>query len=281
VDISVSNSVLTLMGTNRFTISVSPTNLVPSEYRVQLARTEKVNGAYDWHTVGQIPVPSALNIARVAGHFKARAGACINGEWIYSGDSGAKDIEVRFPTVANFINHPHLQSHFETMWLWSLSVANSNTVQETGCWITLDTATGQYGILNRVNGDPYPVNSTTVYLNTLLPQRPLDSPSSVNPGGSAVYVIGWFHTHPPRECWLVDTPVGPSRGMNADQGFPHHSNVLAPGIVYDYVEYDSGAAFSPLPPGYVPAKWPRDKPRMLYPITGPRRGPHLERRPTP
>jgi len=185
-----------------------------------------------------------------------------------------------------FFNNAALRTVFDALWAQTKSTASPAGRCEYGCYITLDTATGMYGITPPIEGDPYPVNSTTVYSN-LTPPRPPDSsvvPSvphdPLHPTNAAVYVVGHFHTHPPRERWQIPSRVGPSGGMGpnggGDEEFVILSNVQTPGIVYDYV------AMGDIPE-HVPPRWSRDNPRKLYAITGPNNNYHppLLRRPTP
>jgi hypothetical protein len=166
-------------------------------------------------------------------------------------------------------------AEFNNMWASTLAEARPyGLVREEGCYITLDTATGNYGITAHTTGLLLPVDGR-VFLS--LPARPADIPSNPSPTGTAVYVVGWFHTHTP----MTYAPPGGSREVGpspADYTATTNSLVAVPGIAYDYlpVAFDN----TPMSANRIPAGHPTNAPAILYPITPTIEGVLRERRRT-
>ena len=155
-------------------------------------------------------------------------------------------------------------SMFEGMLEWVQTSGLTNAgMREVGCYITLDTATGQYGITNIIEG-PIVFFPDEPYIDFPI-NNPPDIFANSSPTSTAVYIVGWFHTHAPMVnvsvMWARDVGPSPSDYQVAlDMGLP--------GLVYDYIEDEPGS-------GEIPGGHPIDAPAKLYPITPP------ERRATP
>jgi len=89
---------------------------------------------------------------------------------------------------------------------------------------------------------------------------PADIPASPDPTGTAVYVVGWFHTHTPTlNVTFSGRPSGPSPSPG-DEAWATDNNL--PGLVYDYI----GDFF-----GWIPQGHPINDPAKLYDIKKPER----------
>jgi len=175
-----------------------------------------------------------------------------------------------FMAIAFFALLP-VPSHAQTLKellapIWELTKADATDGQrrEYAGYITLDTATGEYGLKDVEHGDWAP-NDEPAGMGLALP--PPDIPENPTPLDTVVYVVAWFHTHTPTTYVTVPyRPVGPGDG---DFAASIHPLINLPGFALDY-------AASPAPnhpPDTVPAGHPKDGETMLYPITPPNRRP--------
>jgi len=156
---------------------------------------------------------------------------------------------------------------FDNVWeMTKADAANGVQRREYAGYVTLDTSTGEYGLVNVTPG-PWVPNNTNASMR--LPVRPKDIPENPSPVDTAIYVVAWFHTHTPTT--FVTFPyreVGPSQG---DFNASIHPYINMPGFAYDYVPAPANGH----PSGTIPAGHPINSSVMLYPVTPP------ERRPTP
>ena len=150
--------------------------------------------------------------------------------------------------------------------VWEVTKADADATRyrEWAGFITLNTATGQYGLVNVTPGPWFPVDEDP---EMPLPQKPSDIPSNPSPVDTAIYVVAWFHTHCPMTHSSPNDgrPVGPSE---TDHGVS--VSVALPGFVYDYIGVREYNGMMLIPGGH-----PLHADAMPYPITPP------ERRPTP
>jgi hypothetical protein len=145
------------------------------------------------------------------------------------------------------------------------ATTNAPWVREWAGYITLNSATGEFGLTDVVAGDWTPPDQGALVRS---PPRPPDIPPNPSPIEPAIYVVARFHTHPPTtHATYSSRIVGPSQ---ADYDACIHPRVNVPGFVYDY------EADPTIPgPGSIPSGHPMYAPAKLYPVTPP------ERRPTP
>jgi len=161
----------------------------------------------------------------------------VNGTQVHSNEV---DVEVQFPKLDDFKYNATLYSAFQAMWLSTLNAATNGGRCEFGCYITLDTATGQYAATTPFSG-PIAGNNDGADIPYFKTFRPADIPQSPNPTDTAVYVVGFFHTHTPMTYVTrlpPYRPVGPSEG---DEKLASYALGMGlPGLVYDYVGSASG-----------------------------------------
>ena len=140
--------------------------------------------------------------------------------------------EVKFPTWAEIVSSQSVDAFADAAWARTLSLANPQTRQEIGFWITLDTCTATYGHTAPILGPPV-ASPDTGQVN--IGRRPADIPASPPPAkGCATYAVASFHTHTPTTYRVPVTSsrrVGPSQH---DENADRHDKV--PGVVYDYYE---------------------------------------------
>jgi hypothetical protein len=190
----------------------------------------------------------------------------VDGTRVYSEEVG---VEVQFPKLDDFKDNASLMTAFNDMWLSTLNATTSTSRYEQGCYITLDTATGSYGVtpVPSITGREVPKNEGATI--NLLP-IPSDIPPIPSPTDTVIYIVGHFHTHTPAtwiECDPSERLVGPS---DPDYKFARENGL--PGLVYDYIAVSNGG---------IPAGHPLNEPAKLYPIVFPWGGTVLERRVTP
>jgi len=257
IRLTIAKPTLTLLETNTVSMVVLPNSLTVSNYVFEISRT---NLPLAWHTLSQ-GADTFTNVARTAGNFWVRASAYVNGEQTYT---PYENLEAQFPTLDGITNSAPLRGILDGMWASTLAAAlPDGSRREEGCYITLDTATGQYGKVAHTEGYIVAVNQGARW-HTAARIRPSDVPTNPSPTSTAVYVVGWFHTHTPTTyrtyAGFNGRPVGPTDP--GDYNWSVHTNIALPGLVYDYTEYAV--------PGH-----PLNSPAKLYPITPP------ERRATP
>ena len=72
---------------------------------------------------------------------------------------------MRAQRIADERPSPGPMGDFSGTWEWTKAAASSNGVRETGCYITLDTSNGAYGITARTNGNLY-ANTSSYSVST-------------------------------------------------------------------------------------------------------------------
>ena len=160
-----------------------------------------------------------------------------------------------------------LQTQLDAVWEQTKldAFTNAPNVREYAGYITLNTANGAYGITNVTPGAWC---SPTQKVSMKLPSVPTDIFENSSPTSTAIYVVGWFHTHIPIFAWTNYFPsnagrdVGPSRPADYDAAINPLINM--PGFSYDYEE-------DLKMPGRIPVGHPLHAPAKLYPITPPER----------
>jgi hypothetical protein len=231
----------------------------PANYTWQMKRSHEPQ----WTDQGTTTLPVFFYTFRLAGNFKVRVIARV-ARPPFRLVSGAKPLEVRFPTRDQISNNPTVQSIAQDAWALTLTYANPLSRREVGFWISLNTCSGMYGhttppILGREVG---PRDNASVNLGS----PPADNPK--NPrlvDLCSTYIVASFHTHTPttyREPIGGSRLVGPSRKDKTNA-----NNRRMPGFVFDYAAN---------PPGQkrIPFGYRKDEAAFLY-----RYGP--VRRPTP
>jgi hypothetical protein len=242
---------LTLLDENTFT-ATTPQSSSVNNYEFEIRRNHGNNPT--WFPFHQGPEKSFTKTARTAGEFKVRASMTVNNTKVYSNEVA---LEVQFPQLDDFKNNPQLQSAFYAMWLSTLNATTNGGRREEGCYITLDTATGIYATTPSFEGPKVPNNiGAEIPAWWFIQNHPADIFANSNsPTSTAVYVVGFFHTHTPTLWTTQGRLVGPSQ---ADYTFARETIGL-PGLVYDYTG------------GWIPAGHPINEPATLYPITPPER----------
>jgi hypothetical protein len=260
VELEVEKPLLTLKHNraNRLRIVITPASCRGTKFRIEIQRT---SGG------GWLPLSktrSLLWLARVAGKFKLRGVATIDGSEVMSPE---KDVEVQFPQYSEIAGDPVVSGGTSREWAATLRDCRERPVnrrRERGFWININTRINRYTFTNRVKGQWVgPADGADVPL----PTRPADVPASpaANERG-AKYPVCSFHTHTPTEFRAMypgTRGVGPSVPDNnidtSDQ---------VPGMVYDYVESPAGS-------GSIPMGHPKGSAATRYRSLG------LNRRPTP
>jgi len=268
IDLEVDHAVRTLKHAhaNRLKIVVSPASCRASAYKIEIQRAS--GGAW-------FPLATTRSfrwLARVAGTFKLRGTATIDGADV---QSGTKDVELRFPTYAEMVGDGHTRRAAARVWAETLRNCTQHPVnqrRELGYWIQLNTRprVNRYVFTHRTEGSwRLPGQGASVSI----PPRPADTPASPDPNANgATYPVASFHTHTPttyRPLGLSPRGVGPSGG---DPLFPGDMEAdtadTVPGVVYDYVESPAGS-------GGIPMAHPLHAPARLYCSLG------IDPRPTP
>jgi hypothetical protein len=226
---------------------------------------KRASPASQWTTLGITRTPIFPFTFRLAGNFKVRTiahGASAGGH-PRNVISGAKPLEVKFPTWRDIVADQAVQSFTLDTWGQTLRLATPASRQEIGFWITLDTCSRKYFRTKiRVSRPAGPEEDASLRLGP----RPADMPK--NPPaveGCATYTVASFHTHTPttyRTPFGAARPVGPSP---TDESFDRGQ--MVPGVVFDYIEDPPGSKT-------IPFGYPKEKPAQRY-----RSG--LVRRPTP
>jgi len=231
-------SPITLMDQKTYTITHGPSGQLPlglppiTDYKLEIRRKDETT----WHTWDEGATNQFTLVARTAGKFKIRATAVINGNDIYTAE---QDLEVHFPTLDMILagmmaNGVPLTDAFTALWAMTLAVTANNPAirQEFGCYVTLNTATGEYGVTQTIEGYKSQNHEPTSYI--VLRPTPPDNPSNPNPITPAVYIVADFHTHPPmlNVTHAAARVAGPS---GFDFGVAQQTNhYMLPGLVYDY-----------------------------------------------
>jgi len=258
--VEVANKVNTLMDTNIVILMTYPHNLPTTNYHFQIRRA--IN-ASSWHTLHKDS--KNFNFThRIAGRFKVRASVRVRGfEFV----SEEEDLVVQFPLWNVIMNNPALKNICENLWQLTVGATTTTHRREFGCFITLDTATGEIGNLNVIAG-----------LNVLnneggevdLGSRPNDVFANSSLTGTAVYVVAWAHTHHTPTLYTTFPAtyryVGPSTD---DFLYAKRTDVTLPGFAYDYIEI----IHTHRPDRTIPCGLHIDADKMIYPIFEPNRRP--------
>ena len=228
----------------------------------------------DWYTMQTDSITNYKDKARVAGYFSARCRVEIDGNFATSSEV---PLEVQFPSASEILSGNGVRARMDQAWENTKNATTPTSRREEGYYITLDTSetSDGYGITNYTIGNPV-ANDEYAALDGF-GARPPDSPKNPTPIESSVYVVGWFHTHPPTKYQVAQPGfdpiqiVGPSGPPGGDHGFSFHPTVDCPGFAYDYVPIGLTTTGRP----YVPFGHPIHSPAQVTKITPP------ERRPTP
>jgi hypothetical protein len=260
VELDVEKTLLTLKHdcACRLTIEVTPASCPVTEYKIEI---QKASGG-SW-----FPLSAMRNyawVARVAGKFKLRGTAKVNGSDV---QSALKDVEVQFPSYDQIVGDSGVRNATNAEWRATIRDCTEKPVnrrRERGFFIRVNTKKNRYTFTNHVNG-PWvgPGDGASLPLGS----RPPDDPSNPAPNAKgSKYVVASFHTHTSTAFRTVGRPVGPS---GADDR--NNTRRKIPGVVYDYTAASAtGGAL-----GSIPAGHPKNSGAKLYKSLG------LERRPTP
>jgi hypothetical protein len=262
VDLEVPSNLLTIKHdrNNRLRIVITPQTCRATAYKIEIKRAS----GGGWFTLSTRR--NYLWSARVAGKFKLRGTATIEGSDVQSGE---KDVEVQFPNYAQIVGDSRVRTLTNREWRSTLRECTRRRRRERGFWIQVNTKTNRYFASNRSTGNWVgPAAGASVNL----PGRPADVPASPDPNAKSVkYPVASFHTHtpttfrpnPPPPAAPSVRPVGPS---TADNNADNTDQV--PGVVYDFVESPAGS-------GSIPMRHPKNSAATLYRSLG------VDRRPTP
>ena len=259
---------LTLMDT--LTLEAVAGTLNASENARYVFQMSRGTGSPVWHNIGSGGEPTLNWTVRVAGTWRLRVAVTARGA---TGISGEKTIVVAFPTANTVLAAPDAKARMDQAWSDTLNATTMTSRREEGYYVTLNTATGAYGITGRVVS-PSVANDVIGSVGLSTP-RPPDSIASPSPVDSPTYVVAWFHTHTPmtyRGPAGSTRIVGPSGrpGLTSvpaivptfDHAFSEDPSVRLPGYAYDYVESAPGL-------GTIPSGWPLNSPARVYLITPP------------
>lgn len=243
---------------NHLRVVVAPPSCRVSGYRIEIQRAS--GGA--WFPLATRP--SFWWLARVAGRFKLRATATVEGSDV---QSAPVDCEVRFPTYGQIVADSEVRRAMNALWALTLNdcTRRPNQRREHGCWIELDTRANRYVFTHRATGG---WSGPGAGASVNLPGRPADTPANPDPNAAgARYPVASFHTHTPTTyrtgLGLLPRPIGPSGADNRAD-----TSDQVPGIVYDYAESPPGS-------GSIPIGHPKRGAARLYRSLG------VDPRPTP
>jgi hypothetical protein len=264
VDLEVEKPTLTLRHdhANKLKIVVSPASCRATEYKIEIKRAS----GGGWFQLAN--TRSFRWIARVAGKFKLRGTAKVDGSDVQSGE---KDVEVKFPTYAQIVSDGRVLAAARREWALTLRDCTPPRRRERCFWIQLDTKLNRYLCAPRSNGAWVGPNQGA---SVAPPPRPPDNPASPDPNAKgARYVVSMFHTHT-ATTYRPGPGVRPLGPSGADGNF--HNAHQVPGVVYDYV---SPVPATPANPhGAIPMGHPLAAPAMLYRSVG---AGNIDPRPTP
>jgi hypothetical protein len=228
----------------------------------------KRSHASRWTTLGTTATPTLFRTFRLAGNFKIRAianGASAGGP-PRRVVTGAKPLEVSFPTWVEIVTDQEVQRFTQKTWELTKSLATPTSRREVGYWIVLDTCEGPDEGYRRTRMLLGPEAGPDEDASLSLGPRPADLPRDPpEVEGCAKYMVASFHTHTPTTYRLpldARKPVGPS---DTDDAFNRDQKV--PGVVFDYIEDPPGSKS-------IPFGYPKDGRAKRY-----KSG--LDRRPTP
>ena len=251
VDIETSKNQLTLKHDReaKLEVKVIPSAISASEYKIDTRRALETT----WYDLASPPT-GVLDpwYAKIAGNFKLRGHAKINGSWFFTSKVRLKDIEVRFPAYSDIIGDATVAAAISGEWASTLTdcTDNPNQRRERGFWIQLNTQTNNYNTTGATVG-PWVGPAQTASLNP--GAKPADNPATPLPNAAGtIYTVAHFHTHTPTTYRTVGRPIGPT---GADNNYYNSQNVT--GIVYDYIESPAGS-------GNIPAGHPEGAAAQHY-----------------
>ncbi len=159
-----------------------------------------------------------------------------DGKTVYSQEIHVKEI---FPSYKEILADADLKKQLDDIWVQTKQYADSTRRCEFGCWIYLDTQTGEFfcGKVDRGPDVEYKMGT-----NASLTPWPAETgivKKATKPHEFAVEPVAFFHTHTPLtfspDMTLRRTPVGPSQ---KDENWANEKKML--GLVYDYNPMDRG-----------------------------------------
>ncbi|RGY16663.1 hypothetical protein DXA50_10890 [Butyricimonas virosa] len=203
-----------------------------------------------YHTK-QEPIPKITNIEYLVNRVGTRQGGVLyeTTEWIcprkaisagrfefgaivhFEGETGKVNSNTVYvtemcPSISKFKDLPVVQNRAIELWNETVNYSRLNqsthTTREFGCFIYLNTGTGEYHCGSTIPGDP--IQLTAPGKGTV---RFVYSEQSYDPRETFDLIVGTIHSHYPM-TWAVhglERPPGPSKDDN---------NSDLPGIVYDY-----------------------------------------------
>jgi hypothetical protein len=250
VKLNVTESSRVLLESNTFEVDVTGATGTISAYKIQIRQAAEAA----WYDLASTQKLENYK-HRIAGKFKVRGMATINGEDQYSPES---DLEVMFPTIQTITANADVSAKMTASWADTLNATTATARREEGFHIKLNTTSSseKYEFTATVVG-PMVDNATTASVPIGLP--PADSPATINPTTEgATYSVAVFHTHTPTVHRAFGRAVGPS---GADIAYANGQE--RPLIAYDYVGNAAGVA---------PAGHPLNSPAKAY-FCGPNRRP--------
>jgi hypothetical protein len=259
VALRVSPSTTTLDHLVGLQATLTPTVPPGTVYDWQIKRAD----ASRWTTFASLHGNRLKFDARVAGKFLVRVVAESPG---VAGDievSDPKSLLVQFPDADEIKADSSVKSATDAAWREMQSLVTKTTVQEVGFWIKLDSCTGRYGFTPQPPKRGKPFAPTAKGIGVDLGPRPPDDPPSPPVTGCAMYYVASFHTHT-AETFAPKTDlrvVGPS---DADNTVALDPQVLAPGLVYDYVPEKGCAAFQQEKKPCISGGWPKNDRAIIY-----------------
>ena len=254
VDLTVASATLNLCDNQTLTATLNPAAASATDYKFEIRRTNSGS----WFTLQSGNSKTFTSPARVAGSFKLRLTATLNG---HDCKSDEKDAEVQFPTYATISGNADVVTKTDTAWANTKAATLPNARREEGFWIRYNSQTCKFEFTATIVGPVVDTNNTG---SVNLPARPADSPAAPDPNvAGATYSVASFHTYTPMTYRSGTRGVGPS---GADQNVDSNIDKV-PGLVYDYVESPAGS-------GTIPGGHPLNSAAQLYPSG-------LGRRPTP
>jgi len=229
-------------------------------YRIDIKNGNSVG----WETLSD--TKTFLWAATVADKFELRGVVSSNNTYYAS---PTIDVIVRFPTAQQIMSNPLVASQMRRAWnrTKNFTKTHNHLVREEGFYILLDTASNLYIITETIIGDEVDVYTYFTQVSVGIPPPPPDSILNPTPLDKPVYLVGVFHTHPPRTYLPINIffptdaeDIGPSR---EDKDISLLFGI--PGFVYDYSEYPLNSGDGTIPPGHD-----IDAPHEIY-ITPPNR----------
>ena len=226
-------------------------NLTTSELTGEVEIGDVYYLIVDIYHTKQEPIPKITNIEYLVNRVGTRQGGVLyeTTEWIcprkaisagrfefgaivhFEGETGKVNSNTVYvtemcPSISKFKDLPVVQNRAIELWNETVNYSRLNqsthTTREFGCFIYLNTGTGEYHCGSTIPGDP--IQLTAPGKGTV---RFVYSEQSYDPRETFDLIVGTIHSHYPM-TWAVhglERPPGPSKDDN---------NSDLPGIVYDY-----------------------------------------------